>query len=87
MESEFARLSQAVSLCLQGRTHAAKSIWQGLSNDFRVRVMKYAVDLFGPDCDLSLYKLPVTIESPYGLFEISTESLQNLKKTIPILVA
>lgn len=83
MTTAFEGLNQALLLVEQGRLNAAVSVWRSLPDDFRCRVLQYAIycrsQSSGPQVD-------VTLATIYGNFVISKESVTRLLSGLPELL-
>jgi hypothetical protein len=75
--NQFAQLDELCELCAAGREHAALAIWQELDEDFRVRVMQFAVFVFRNKHYMD--DMPsATFETKYGSWTVTRAKLEVL---------
>ncbi|TXH17553.1 MAG: hypothetical protein E6R03_03805 [Hyphomicrobiaceae bacterium] len=87
MDSEFTRLERLLTLIEANRINAAQAVWLNLGLDFRVRIMRFVRELLPYTGDFSEYGAGVRLDSNFGEFVVSQQSLQRLRNLIPVLVA
>ena len=87
MDSDFTRLDRLLTLAETTRWNAAKCVWDNLSLDFRVKVMRFVRELITYTGDFSEYSEGIRLDSNHGEFVINSVFLKRLLLLIPQVVA
>jgi hypothetical protein len=74
-QTPFERLNDVLSLAAAGRSNAAKAKWAELPEEFRVKVLRFAVFAQQHPRDLDF---TAHMESPWGAFTLDNEFLGRL---------
>jgi hypothetical protein len=76
----FSILNQCLLLAEQDRVVAARNLWNTLSEDFRVRFMRYVLVLINNPREIDF---TATIRTPYGELEISNDFVSRARTALP----
>lgn len=87
MDSDFTRLDRLLTLAETARMNAAKCVWDNLSLDFKVKVMRFVRELIPYTGDFSEYAEGIRIDSTHGEFVLNSLFLKRLLLLIPQVVA
>jgi hypothetical protein len=79
-------LLKAIDLSKAGRKQAAKSLWTGLPEEFRVKVMQYVYGIMTSDPATKAACPTVYMTSPYGEFSLSPAFLDSLTSIVQELL-
>ena len=85
--TSFEQLDEAIDLFKAGRKNAARSMYKSLPDDFRKKVLVYAIAIVQTAQEeidtLGTYAL----NSPHGAFVISSASIRDMRDYVPLLGA
>lgn len=83
--SEFERLFDAINLKKQERHNAAKAQMDSLSVKFKLKLLQWTTERFKFQ-DFLVDCTEVVLKTPYGLFLINNQTIQDFKTYIPQLL-
>lgn len=79
----LAKLDEACALFTEGRPKAAKAVWSGLPEEFRVRVMKFVLFAFQNTNYLDdLEDAEVQFRTRFGMWKLSRSKIQEMSAAV-----